>query len=143
MDTGSKNTGNIDVEKQDWLDALDDLLETHGADRVKDILHDLQVSAHRQGVRLPFSANTPYINSIPRDQEPLFPGNRGGGIVEQFGDGLWIQTEHARVFQKVGHVLEGFQILEDERVTQQSFVMSQRFADQGSHSEFAGGFELR
>ncbi|MBC8207349.1 MAG: pyruvate dehydrogenase (acetyl-transferring), homodimeric type [Kiritimatiellales bacterium] len=67
---------NIDLEKQDWLDALDELIESAGAERVKDILHDLQVQAHRKGVRLPFSANTPYINSIPRDEQPAYPGDR-------------------------------------------------------------------
>ena len=56
MDTTDKAMDNIDFAKQDWLDALDDLLETEGAERVKDILHDLQVSAHRQGVRLPSSS---------------------------------------------------------------------------------------
>ena len=73
MDTGTEK---VDFEKQDWLDALDELLETEGADRVKDILHDLQVSAHRQGVRLPFSANTPYINTIDLDNQPAYPGDR-------------------------------------------------------------------
>ncbi|MGE4488292.1 MAG: pyruvate dehydrogenase (acetyl-transferring), homodimeric type [Kiritimatiellales bacterium] len=65
-----------DAEKQDWLDALDELLESAGPERVKDILHDLQVSAHRKGVRLPFSANTPYINTIPVDEQPPYPGSR-------------------------------------------------------------------
>jgi pyruvate dehydrogenase E1 component len=65
-----------DPEKQDWLDALDEMLRTAGDERVIDILHDLQVRAHRLGVRLPFSANTPYINTIPREDQPAYPGNR-------------------------------------------------------------------
>jgi pyruvate dehydrogenase E1 component len=65
-----------DLEKQDWLDALDELLESAGPERAKDILHDLQVRAHRKGVRLPFSANTPYINTIPRANQPTYPGDR-------------------------------------------------------------------
>ncbi len=72
----NNNEANSDLEKQDWIDALDELLETEGADRVIDILHDLQVSAHRQGVRLPFSANTPYINTIDLDDQPVYPGDR-------------------------------------------------------------------
>ncbi|MDH3981691.1 MAG: pyruvate dehydrogenase (acetyl-transferring), homodimeric type, partial [Kiritimatiellaceae bacterium] len=76
MDTGKNNTGNIDLEKQDWLDALEELLETEGADRVMDILHDLQMNAHQKGVRLPFSANTPYINTIPLNEQPTYPGDR-------------------------------------------------------------------
>jgi len=65
-----------DPEKQDWLDALEELIESAGPERVREILHDLQVQAHRMGVRLPFSANTPYINTIPRDQQPAYPGDR-------------------------------------------------------------------
>ena len=76
METTDPNTKTVDFEKQDWLDALDDMLANEGAERVKDILHDLQVSAHRQGVRLPFSANTPYINTIPLDDQPAYPGDR-------------------------------------------------------------------
>jgi pyruvate dehydrogenase E1 component len=76
MDTSNTATDNIDLEKQDWLEALEELLETHGPERVKDILHDLQVSAHRQGVRLPFSANTPYINTIDVEDQPAYPGDR-------------------------------------------------------------------
>ncbi len=76
MDTSNSNTANVDYDKQDWLDALDEMLENEGPERVKDILHDLQVNAHRKGVRLPFSANTPYINTIPVDEQPVYPGDR-------------------------------------------------------------------
>ncbi len=76
MDVNKMTSENVDFEKQDWLDALDELLEAEGPERVKDILHDLQVEAHRRGVRLPFSANTPYINTIPLDEQPPYPGDR-------------------------------------------------------------------
>jgi pyruvate dehydrogenase E1 component len=76
MGTDNSSVQKTDFEKQDWLNALDDLLETEGSERVIDILHDLQVRAHRKGVRLPFSANTPYINTIPRTEQPTYPGDR-------------------------------------------------------------------
>ena len=76
MDAEGSGVQVADPEKQDWLNALDELLEAAGPERVKDILHDLQVRAHRKGVRLPFSANTPYINTIPRDEQPAYPGDR-------------------------------------------------------------------
>ena len=44
----------MDLAKQDWLDALDDLIESEGPDRVKEILSDLQISAYRKGIRLSF-----------------------------------------------------------------------------------------
>ncbi|MDF7798200.1 pyruvate dehydrogenase (acetyl-transferring), homodimeric type [Pontiellaceae bacterium B1224] len=76
MEPSNPNTENIDYDKQDWLDALDEMLENEGPERVKDILHDLQVNAFRKGVRLPFSANTPYINTIPLEEQPAYPGDR-------------------------------------------------------------------
>jgi pyruvate dehydrogenase E1 component len=76
MDTSNSNTETIDYDKQDWLDALDEMLENEGPERVKDILHDLQVNAFRKGVRLPFSANTPYINTIPLEEQLAYPGDR-------------------------------------------------------------------
>lgn len=76
MDKSFSSIQGADLEKQDWLNALDELLETEGAGRVIDILRDLQVRAHRKGIRLPFSANTPYINTIPRDEQLAYPGDR-------------------------------------------------------------------
>ncbi len=40
------------------------------------LLPHLQTRAQEQGVSIPFTANTPYINTIPRHQQPVFPGNR-------------------------------------------------------------------
>ncbi|MBI3127434.1 MAG: pyruvate dehydrogenase (acetyl-transferring), homodimeric type [Candidatus Tectomicrobia bacterium] len=64
------------VESQEWMESLDYVLKTRGPERVKEILRELQIYAHRHGVVLPFSANTPYINTIPREKQPPFPGDR-------------------------------------------------------------------
>jgi pyruvate dehydrogenase E1 component len=64
------------VETQEWLESLDYVLETGGPERVKHLLHQLQVHAQQAGLQLPFSANTPYINTIPLDRQPPFPGSR-------------------------------------------------------------------
>ncbi|MDF7809178.1 pyruvate dehydrogenase (acetyl-transferring), homodimeric type [Pontiellaceae bacterium B12219] len=76
MDTSNSNAESIDYDKQDWIDALVEMLENEGPERVKDVLHDLQLEAHTKGVRLPFSANTPYINTIPASEQPQYPGDR-------------------------------------------------------------------
>ena len=52
------------------------MLQNGGPERVKRLLQQLQVHAQQAGVDLPFSANTPYINTIPVDRQPLFPGSR-------------------------------------------------------------------
>lgn len=64
------------VENAEWRDSLDYILREQGSDRVRQILRLLQTRAQEQGVSIPFTANTPYINSIPADQQPIFPGNR-------------------------------------------------------------------
>ena len=66
----------MDLAKQDWLDSLNDLIESEGAERVKEILKELQLNATRKGIRLTFSANTPYVNTIPIDQQISYPGDR-------------------------------------------------------------------
>jgi pyruvate dehydrogenase E1 component len=64
------------VEIQEWLASLDYELQKGGPERVKRLLHELQIHSQQAGVQLPFSANTPYINTIPVEQQPRFPGSR-------------------------------------------------------------------
>jgi pyruvate dehydrogenase E1 component len=64
------------VENTEWRDSLDYILREQGPDRVRQILRLLQTRAQEHGVSIPFTANTPYINSIPADKQPVFPGNR-------------------------------------------------------------------
>ena len=63
-------------ETAEWLESLDYVLESKGSDRVQQLLSALEGSAIRNGVELPFTATTPYINTIPRDKQPRYPGNR-------------------------------------------------------------------
>lgn len=64
------------IETQEWLESLDYVLQSGGPERVTRLLQRLQLHAQQAGVQLPFTANTPYINTIPADQQPLFPGSR-------------------------------------------------------------------
>ncbi|MEP0862361.1 MAG: pyruvate dehydrogenase (acetyl-transferring), homodimeric type [Ignavibacterium sp.] len=65
-----------EIETREWLYSLDYVLEHGGPERVIELLQQLQVRAHKAGVQIPFSANTPYINTIPREKQPPFPGDR-------------------------------------------------------------------
>ncbi|MFZ2325170.1 MAG: hypothetical protein WAV89_15920, partial [Ignavibacteriaceae bacterium] len=62
-----------EIETSEWLYSLDYVLEHGGAERVIELLRELQVRAHKAGVHVPFSANTPYINTIPREKQSSFP----------------------------------------------------------------------
>ena len=76
MNDINKETTNKDLETKEWLYSLDYVLEHGGPERVTELLQQLQIRAHKAGVKIPFTANTPYINSIPREKQPPFPGNR-------------------------------------------------------------------
>ncbi|NCS70928.1 MAG: pyruvate dehydrogenase (acetyl-transferring), homodimeric type, partial [Candidatus Aenigmarchaeota archaeon] len=65
-----------DEEIREWLESIEYVLQSGGAEKVKELLHELDTYAHEAGVELPFTANTPYINTIPRSQQPAFPGGR-------------------------------------------------------------------
>ncbi len=63
-------------ELEEWYESLDDVLHRYGPDRLKELLVHLQERAYMRGVRLPFTANTPYINTIHHSEQPPYPGNR-------------------------------------------------------------------
>ncbi|MDA0589619.1 MAG: pyruvate dehydrogenase (acetyl-transferring), homodimeric type [Planctomycetota bacterium] len=75
-DTPNPANGFDPEELDEWFDSLDDLLHRYGRDKVQEMLTLLQERAYQRGVHMPFTANTPYINSIPVEDEPPFPGNR-------------------------------------------------------------------
>ncbi len=62
-------------ETQEWLDALQSLLEKEGPERAHFLLERLIDKARGAGIDLPFSANTPYRNTIPLEQELRSAGN--------------------------------------------------------------------
>src|SRR2546423_121497 len=65
-----------DVEVREWLESLDYVIQQGGAEQVTRLLHKLQIHAQQAGISLPFTANTPYLNTIPASQQPVFPGSR-------------------------------------------------------------------
>jgi pyruvate dehydrogenase E1 component len=72
-------TGSVDVdpsETREWLDSLRYVIQSRGGERASYLLHAIEQEAYRLGVDIPFSATTPYINTIPANRQPAFPGNR-------------------------------------------------------------------
>ena len=63
-------------ETREWLDSLDSVLATDGAQRAHYLIECLVERARRSGVYLPYRANTAYINTIPVGKEPRYPGDR-------------------------------------------------------------------
>ncbi len=64
------------LETKEWLESLEHVLLESGPERVVQLLRELGLYATRRGVKLPFTANTPYINTIPVEDQLAYPGNR-------------------------------------------------------------------
>jgi len=65
-----------ELETREWLDSLDYVIQRGGQERVQGLLERLRTHARQAGIEIPFSANTPYINTIPVDRQPVYPGSR-------------------------------------------------------------------
>ncbi|AIE82117.1 pyruvate dehydrogenase [Actinotignum schaalii] len=61
-------------ETREWLASVDDLIETNGADRARFILASVDEHARAKGVSVSPDLVTPYINTIPAEEEPPYPG---------------------------------------------------------------------
>ena len=64
------------AETQEWLDSLEYVLTSKGTDRARYLLSILEEKARREGAELSAPLNTSYINTIPADKQPRYPGNR-------------------------------------------------------------------
>src|SRR5260370_8591970 len=57
------------AETGGWLEALDSVLAFEGADRAFYLLDEVTAEARRKGAPVPYSATTPYLNTIPPARE--------------------------------------------------------------------------
>ena len=81
-------------ETQEWLEALDGVLEVEGPQRAHYILEKLIEKARRSGAYLPYSATTAYINTHPARPGGALAGRPRAGAshpllqpLERDGDG--------------------------------------------------------
>ncbi len=77
--TGKQNAPlNSDPDAQEtseWLEALDGVIENEGPERAHYLIEKLIESAREDGIDLPYSATTQYINTIPVERQPKYPGD--------------------------------------------------------------------
>ncbi|WP_104178856.1 pyruvate dehydrogenase (acetyl-transferring), homodimeric type [Arthrobacter sp. B0490] len=62
-------------ETAEWIESLDQLISTQGTERAQYIMRSLLQRAGAQSVGVPMVTTTDYVNTIPADQEPEFPGD--------------------------------------------------------------------
>lgn len=64
------------IETKEWIEALQSLIEYEGKERAQHILQKVLAEAQRQGVESGLAQIiTPYINTIPVEQQPEYPGD--------------------------------------------------------------------
>ena len=64
------------TETQEWNESLDGVIDVHGKGRATWIVGRLMEHAAKSGVDVPAPMNTPYLNTIPHELEPPYPGDR-------------------------------------------------------------------
>ena len=63
------------AETKEWLQSLDAIVDVHGKTRARYLLSKLLERARELQVSFPATVSTPYVNTIPPEQEPWFPGD--------------------------------------------------------------------
>ncbi len=66
----------MELEDREWLESLEYVFQSQGKERVKDLLLKLQQWTAKNGLQFRFPGHTPYINTIPTEQQPVYPGDR-------------------------------------------------------------------
>ena len=76
FDGFSHQLPDIDPEETaEWVDSFDAVLDAHGKTRARFLLMKLLERARENQVGFPATVSTPYVNTIPPDLEPWFPGD--------------------------------------------------------------------
>ena len=77
MTLSKKNKKDIEPqETQDWIDSIQSLISNFGIERAHFILDKIISTSRTNGLKLPFSAHTDYINTIPIANQKPYPGDR-------------------------------------------------------------------
>lgn len=63
-------------ETKEWTDSFESIIKSQGNGRAHFLLKKLIEKAQSEGVRIPFEVNTPYQNTIPKNKQPAYPGDR-------------------------------------------------------------------
>src|SRR5690606_21297915 len=63
------------IETQEWLDALEAVLDREGEERAKYLMTCMGELSSRTGTQLPYAIATPYRNTIPVTHEARMPGD--------------------------------------------------------------------
>ena len=63
-------------ETAEWLESLEAVIRHQGADRARFLLDTMLSVAAKAGAKMPAGITTPYLNTIPVEDQPTYPGDR-------------------------------------------------------------------
>ena len=71
------NEGDIDpLETNEWLESLSAVIDNDGSQRAHYLIKELINKAYMEGANIPYTQNTPYINTIPTNEEKKSNGDQ-------------------------------------------------------------------
>ena len=62
-------------ETDEWIQSIDAVVHLSGRDRAHEILHSVHEHLQVDGIQLPYLVRSPYVNTIPPDDQPEYPGD--------------------------------------------------------------------
>ena len=62
-------------ETKEWTEALEGVIANEGVERAHFLIEKLIEEGREEGIDIPYSATTQYINTIPAHQQPPYPGD--------------------------------------------------------------------
>jgi pyruvate dehydrogenase E1 component len=63
------------TETGEWIESLQAIVDSAGPERAHFLLHKLHESLRTDGIDLPYLVQSPYVNTIPPDKQPAYPGD--------------------------------------------------------------------
>src|SRR5579864_6794411 len=75
-DTDTNVIGMDPQEVQEWVESFDQVVREEGQESAITLLDRVRGHAQSRGIALPFTANTPYLNTIPLEKQAIFPGDQ-------------------------------------------------------------------
>ena len=62
-------------ETEEWIDSIDSVIDVKGEERARYLLQTLIREARDRNIDIPLLTNSPYVNTIPPESEPKYPGD--------------------------------------------------------------------
>ncbi len=95
-------------ETREWLDSFDAMVADRGRERARYVMLRLLERAREEAVGVPALRSTDYINTIPPEREPWFPGNeemeRNARALIRWNAAVMVSSANRKGLEVGGHI---------------------------------------